>query len=302
MANLKEVRDRIKSVMSTQQITKAMKLVAASKLRRAQQAIVQLRPYSEKLNAMLSNIMAFVEDDANSEYSVERNVNKVCLVVITSNRGLCGAFNNHIIKRAMKYIEKNKQADVICIGRKGYVYLKKHTDKIIKYYTDLFNRMDFTVSRDVAQFIKKIYLEENYSEIDVIYNEFKSAIQQDVVEKQLFPIELESDKPEPEKNQSETTAEENESEEKAATPDYIYEPDDETIIDELGNKYIDKEIWRIMLESSAAEQGARMAAMDSATDNASDLIENLTLKYNRARQAGITKEIIEIASGAEALK
>lgn len=302
MATLRDIKDRIESIKSTRQITNAMKMVATAKLRKSKDKALNARPYANYLNKMIKTVK---EKNKNTEHPLlvkKEDTEKKVIVVVTSDRGLCGAFNNHIIKRAMKYIEKNKQADVICIGRKGYVYLKKHTDKIIKYYTDLFNRMDFTVSRDVAQFIKKIYLEENYSEIDVIYNEFKSAIQQDVVEKQLFPIELESDKPEPEKNQSETTAEENESEEKAATPDYIYEPDDETIIDELGNKYIDKEIWRIMLESSAAEQGARMAAMDSATDNASDLIENLTLKYNRARQAGITKEIIEIASGAEALK
>jgi F-type H+-transporting ATPase subunit gamma len=203
--------------------------------------------------------------------------------VVTSDRGLCGAFNSQILKEALHYIQENPETEVICIGKKGFDYLKKRNVNIIQSYVNLFNEMDFSVSKDVANQIIDLFLEQNYGKIDVLYNEFKSAIQQNIVVKQLLPIvPLES--------------------EDISLLDYIYEPDEDTIIDELGKKYINVDVWRIMLESSAAEQGARMTAMDSATDNAAELIETLTLTYNRARQAAITTEIIEIASGAEAIQ
>jgi F-type H+-transporting ATPase subunit gamma len=208
--------------------------------------------------------------------------NKRALIVVTADRGLCGSFNSNIIRKANEYLKKNPEIDLICIGKKGNDYFKKHFRKVLQSYIDLFNEMDFSVSIDVASHILNLLLIENYSKIEVLYNEFKSAIQQNIIVKQLLPI---------------ITSESKE----VTTLDFIYEPDEKTIIEELGRKYVNVEIWRIMLESSAAEQGARMTAMDSATDNAAELIEQLTLKYNRVRQAGITKEIIEIASGAEAI-
>ncbi|MBC8416454.1 MAG: F0F1 ATP synthase subunit gamma, partial [Candidatus Cloacimonetes bacterium] len=191
------------------------------------------------------------------------------------------SFNSQIIRKAQSHIKKHFNVDIICIGKKGYDFFKTHSKKVIDSYINLFNEMDFSISKDVAEKTINLYLQEDYIRIDVLYNEFKSAIQQDIIVKQLLPIiPIES--------------------ENVSKLDFLYEPDEDTIIEELGRKYIHVDIWRIMLESSAAEQGARMTAMDSATDNAADMIDNLTLFYNRARQAIITKEIIEIASGAEA--
>ncbi len=283
MANIKEIKTRIESIKNTKQITNAMKMVAAANLRKAQDRIVKARPYADVINEMLrsiklknaSNLHPLLEDSGNND--------KTAVIIVTSDRGMCGSFNYQIIKKSMEYIQKNPKADIICLGKKGYDYIKKRSKQIIKPYLNLFNEMNFDVSTDVADQITDLFLDKNYDRIDVIYNEFKSAIQQDIVTKQLLPIM-------PTEN------------EEISKLDYIYEPDEDTIIDELGRKYIHVEIWRIMLESSAAEQGARMTAMDSATENASELIESLTLKYNRARQAAITTEIIEIASGAEAIQ
>ncbi|MCF7793516.1 MAG: ATP synthase F1 subunit gamma [Candidatus Cloacimonetes bacterium] len=283
MANIKEIKTRIESIKNTKQITNAMKMVAAANLRKAQDRIVKARPYADVIDEMLrsiklknaSNLHPLLEDS-------EKN-DKTAVIIVTSDRGMCGSFNYQIIKKSMEYIQKNPKTDIICLGKKGYDYIKKRSDKIIKPYLNLFNEMNFDISTDVANQITNLFLEQNYDRIDVIYNEFKSAIQQDIIVKQLLPIMPTED-------------------EDISKLDYIYEPDEDTIIDELGRKYIHVEIWRIMLESSAAEQGARMTAMDSATENASELIESLTLKYNRARQAAITTEIIEIASGAEAIQ
>lgn len=284
MANIRDIKTRIESVKSTKQITNAMKMVAASKLRKAQNSIVRARPYADHINVMLRTLK---RKNTKTQHPLLKDVpenGKKAFVVVTSDRGLCGAFNSNIIRKAMIFLNENPETDAICIGKKGFDYLKKHISNEIKEkYIGLFNEMDFSVSKNVASFLLQLYLDEGYTKIEVLYNEFKSAIQQDIVVKQLLPIiPLES--------------------EEISSLDFIYEPDEKTIIEELGRKYIDVEIWRIMLESSAAEQGARMTAMDSATDNATELIGSLTLFYNRARQAAITKEIIEIASGAEALK
>lgn len=283
MENIRDIKIRIDSIKSTRQITKAMKMVAAANLRKAQNKILTARPYADYIELMLKTICFKNKESRHPLISLPAAEGKTAFVVVTSDRGLCGSFNYNIIRQAMEYISQNPQSDIICIGRKGFDYLKKRTDRIIKSHRDLFNQMDFSVSVEVASFLLNLYLQENYTQINVIYNEFKSVIQQRVVIKQLLPfLPPEDDNIHP--------------------LDYIYEPDQDTIIEELGRKYIDVEIWRIMLESSAAEQGARMTAMDSATDNASELIGQLTLHYNRARQASITTEIIEIASGAEAIK
>ncbi|MBN1948611.1 MAG: ATP synthase F1 subunit gamma [Candidatus Cloacimonetes bacterium] len=283
MENIRDIKIRIDSIKSTRQITKAMKMVAAANLRKAQNKILKARPYADYIELMLKVIRFKNKESRHPLISEPEIKGKTAFVVVTSDRGLCGSFNYNIIRQAMEYISQNPQADIICIGRKGFDYLKKRTDRIIKSHRDLFNQMDFSVSVEVASFLLDLYLLENYSQINVIYNEYKSVIQQRVVLKQLLPIQPPED-------------------DTIHPLDFIYEPDQDTLIEELGRKYIDVEIWRVMLESSAAEQGARMTAMDSATDNASELIGQLTLKFNRARQASITTEIIEIASGAEAIK
>ncbi len=282
MANIREIKTRIDSVKSTKQITNAMKMVAAARLRKAQERIVKARPYANMLNDMLASIK-YKNSFSGHPLLDEVKDGKEALLVVTSDRGLCGSFNSNIIRRADEYIEKNPNADIICLGKKGFDHIKKRTDNVIEKYLYLFNEMDFTHSKEIGTFLLNLFLEKGYAKVNVLYNEFKSAIQQNVIVKQLFPIvPLKTDE--------------------ISTLDYLYEPDEKTIIEELAHKFGDVEIWRIMLESSAAEQGARMTAMDSATDNAAELIEALTLKYNRVRQAGITTEIIEISSGAEALQ
>ncbi len=283
MANLREIKTRIESVKSTKQITNAMKMVAASKLRKAQDNIINARPYADHINEMLRTLK---NKNISSDHPLLADViekGKTAYVVVTSDRGLCGSFNTHIIKKAVAHLEKDPDADIICIGKKGYDYFRKHSTNVTARYINLFNEMDFSVSTEVAEKILSLFLDENYDRIIVIFNEFKSAIQQDIIVKQLLPIV-------PIKS------------EKISRQDYVYEPDEETIIYELGRKYIHVDIWRIMLESSAAEQGARMTAMDSATENAAELIDKLVLNYNRLRQAAITTEIIEISSGAEAIQ
>ncbi len=283
MANLREIKTRIESIKSTKQITNAMKMVAASKLRKAQDNIINARPYADHINEMLRTLK---NKNISSDHPLLADATgkgKTAYVVVTSDRGLCGSFNTHIIKKAVAHLEKDPDADIICIGKKGYDYFRKHSTNVTEKYINLFNEMDFSVSTEVAEKILNLFLDENYDKIIVIFNEFKSAIQQDIIVKQLLPIvPIES--------------------EEISKQDYVYEPDEETIIYELGRKYIHVDIWRIMLESSAAEQGARMTAMDSATENAAELIDKLVLNYNRIRQAAITTEIIEISSGAEAIQ
>jgi len=283
MATLKEIKLRIESVKNTRHITNAMKMVAASKLRRAQENILQARPYADYINDMLRTLKLKNTTTSHPLLTDISGEGKTALIIVTSDRGLCGSFNSQIIRKAQSYIKKHSNVDIICIGKKGFDFFKTHSKKVIDSYINLFNEMDFSISKDVAEKILNLYLQEDYKRIYVLYNEFKSAIQQDITVKQLLPIiPIES--------------------ENISKLDFLYEPDEDTIIEELGRKYVHVDIWRIMLESSAAEQGARMTAMDSATDNAADMIDNLTLFYNRARQAVITKEIIEIASGAEAIQ
>ncbi len=283
MASIKEIKIRIESVKNTRQITNAMKMVSAAKLRKAKNSIFAARPYANELNKMLELIKIKNKTIKHPLLAESDEKGKNALVIVTSDRGLCGSFNANLIREAKHYLQENRSADLICLGKKGYDYFQKRKNKITHQYIDYFNKMDFSISREIAEELLNIFLNREYTKIDILYNEFKSAIQQNIVVKQLLPIiptKIEEDK----------------------SLDYLYEPDEKTIIDEIGKKYINVSIWRIMLESSAAEQGARMTAMDSATENASDLIQELTLNYNRARQAAITTEIIEIASGAEAIK
>ncbi len=283
MANIKEIKTRIESVVNTRQITNAMKMVSASKLRKAQSSIMRARPYANRLNEMIEMIKLKNATTTHPLLTEVKKSGEGVVVVVTSDRGLCGAFNAHIIRKTNEYISKNPNTKLICVGKKGYDYFKNHSNNVIEKYVDFFNEMNFGVSKEIASKVTEMYLNEKYSRIVVIYNEFKSIIQQNIIAKQILPIE--SQKPE-----------------NTSLVDFIYEPNEDVIIENLGKKYVNVSIWRILLESSAAEQGARMTAMESATENATELIHTLKLTYNRARQAAITKEIIEIASGANAIK
>jgi len=282
MASIRDIKNRIKSVKSTKQITNAMKMVASSKLRKAQKNILNARPYADYINEILRTLKYKNIQSQHPLLDDPQEKGKKAIVVVTADKGLCGSFNTNIIRKATEYINQHPDTDIICFGKKGRDFLKKRSDRIIREYTDLFNEMNFDVSKEASEYLLDLFLKENYGKIEVLYNEFKSAIQQNVVVKQLLPvIPIEA--------------------ENITKLDFIYEPDEDTIIEELGRKYVHVDIWRIMLESSAAEQGARMTAMDSATINAAEMIEDLTLNYNRVRQSAITTEIIEIASGAEAI-
>ena len=284
MANLKEIRNRINSVSSTMQITSAMKMVSAAKLKKAQDAITAMRPYAEKLTELIQNISSTLEGDAAGVYAEQREVNKVLLVVVTSNRGLCGAFNANVIKATRSLIDKtyaDKQVDVLTIGKKGFDLVGK-TETVFANRSDLFDALTFVNVEAVAQQIMDAFIEGSYDKVEVIYNQFKNAATQIVQTEQflpLKPIETESN----------------------VTVDYIYEPSKEEIILNLIPASLKTQLYKAVLDSNAAEHGARMTAMHKATDNAKDLRDQLKLTYNKARQAAITTELLEIVGGAEAL-
>ncbi|MDN5204050.1 ATP synthase F1 subunit gamma [Fulvivirgaceae bacterium BMA10] len=290
MANLKEVKSRISSVTSTQQITKAMKMVAAAKLRRAQDRIIQMRPYASKLATILSNVSSGVEDDLAGIYSVEREVNNVLIVVITSDKGLCGAFNSNAIKAGLTLIKEKYQAQkdnvhILPIGRKANEYFTKRGYNVISDYSDLFSHLSFEEVRAAAEFAMNGFKSGDFDRIELVYNEFKNIATQILRKEQFLPIE-----------KIETSEEES-----ATAIDYIYEPSKEVILEELIPKSLKVQFYKALLESNASEHGARMTAMDKATENAGELLKELRLTYNRTRQAAITKEILEIVGGAEAL-
>ncbi|MEQ9423371.1 MAG: ATP synthase F1 subunit gamma [Cyclobacteriaceae bacterium] len=294
MASLKEVRGRIKSVVSTQQITKAMKMVAAAKLRRAQDRMTQMRPYAKRLNGILQNVSAGVEPELVGSYGTERELNKVLLVVVTSDRGLCGPFNTNISKATVQHIKKNYAAlqksgnlTVLPIGKKAYDFYRKRDYQVDKKYYELFSTLDFDHVRKAAEYIMQQYDNGEYDKVEIIYNEFKNVAQQIIQIEQYLPI--------PERDVEEIDA-------KMANLDYIFEPDKAYLVKEIVPKSLKIQLYKALLESNAAEQGARMTAMDQATENANELLKDLRLTYNRTRQAAITKEILEIVGGAEALK
>ena len=294
---LKEVRDRIASVKSTQQITKAMKLVAASKLRKAQDRIVQMRPYSAKLYDMLRNIMAGGEGNLSAGYGAARPIQNVLIVVISSDRGLCGGFNANMVKLFKSTVEqKYKQAHqsgnitVLSVGKKAYEALKK--DKSLHFITnhiDLFSRLSFEEAMQASEQIMKEFVDKKYDAVEVIYNQFKNQITQLPTVEQFLPIEKLDTASTPEK-------------ENAARPDFIFLPNQENIIAELVPKILKTRFYRFLLDSNASEHGARMTSIDNATNNAEDLLVALNISYNRARQAAITTELSEIVSGAAALQ
>jgi F-type H+-transporting ATPase subunit gamma len=292
MANLKIVRTRIQSVKSTQQITKAMKMVAASKLRKAQDAILQMRPYVRKLYGILENATSSVDSDHQSVYSVERDVKNVLVVVVTSDRGLCGAFNSNSIKAALALIKekyRTQEADnslwIMPIGKKAYEFFTKRNYQVIDTFHGLFADLSFENVKEAATFAMDGYLNEVYDRVDIVYNEFKNVATQILRTDQFLPI---------------AGVETEESE--LQNTDYIFEPSIEYIMQEMIPRTLKVQFYKALLESNASEHGARMTAMDQATDNAGELLKDLKLVYNRTRQAAITTEILEIVGGAEALE
>ncbi len=289
MPSLKDIKKRIGSVKNTQQITKAMKMVAAAKLRRAQESVVAARPYAEKLQAVLSNLAQREEADAHPLLS-QRGNGRALVVLMTADRGLCGGFNANVSRAAERFIRNNEQGyediDLIIIGRKGRDFLKSRLgDKIIKVYENITAEANYKTAQLIGQEIVKAYTEETYDAVYVVYNAFQSAIVQNVTFDQVLPIqpcEVEA-------------VDEN-------IIDYIYEPSRGVVLSQILPWVVEVQMFRALLESNASEQGSRMSSMDSASRNASEMIDKLTLQYNRARQAAITKELMEIISGAEAIK
>src|SRR5690554_3684614 len=289
MANLKEIRNRISSVSSTMQITSAMKMVSAAKLKKAQDAITAMRPYSEKLTELLQNLSATLGEDSGSKYSDQREVNKVLVVAITSNRGLAGAFNSNIIKQARNLAAETyagKQVDFITIGKKGNDILKKF-GTVIENNNNIFDDLTFENSSEIAQNLMNLFSEGKYDKIVVVYNHFKNAATQLVMTEQFLPI-LPPKAIEGEAASTTETA-------------YIFEPSKEEIVESLIPKSLKTQLFKALRDSVASEHGARMTAMHKATDNATELRDSLKLQYNKARQAAITNEILEIVGGAEAL-
>lgn len=294
MANLKAVRERIVSVQNTQQITKAMKMVSAAKLRRAQQAIQQMRPYANKLNEMLRNILSNLGAEANTSFGVERPVKKACIVVVTSNRGLCGAFNTNVIKSAIatiesKYAEVQKEGNltILPIGKRGYdVFRKRYADcTIIKDYVELFNDLSFEHVSAVSRRLMDAFEQGEYDAIEVSYGRFKNAATQYPETEQWLPV------PKMEITNG-----------NSAKADYIFEPGMQSLLQTLVPNILQTSFHKYLLDTHASEHGARMTAMDKATENANDLLKDLRLSYNKARQEAITGEILEIVGGAAALE
>jgi F-type H+-transporting ATPase subunit gamma len=289
MATLRDIKNRIKGVKSTEQITKAMKMVAAAKLRRAQESVINARPYARKISELLSHLVTDY-DMQNNPYLQERDVKNIAIVSVTADRGLCGAFNTNIIKEVDKFISEQEglvsKPHLICIGRKGYDFFRKRDYSVQDSYTGIFQHLKYEDARKICDSLINEYLTGKYDKIYIIYNEFKSIIHQKITVEQFLPVPIiKASK-----------------EHKEAMPDYIFEPNQESIFNYLLPKHLKAQLWRVLLESNAAEQGAKMTAMDNATTNAQELIRTLQINYNKERQSAITTEILEIVSGANALK
>ncbi len=288
---LKEVRTRIKSVTSTQQITKAMKMVSAAKLRRAQDAILQMRPYAENLQQMLSNIVSSASGDMEMPLAAERSVEKVLLIPITSDRGLAGAYNTNVIKLAREIIKEKYSSQhaksnvtVLPLGKKAYEYFTRHGYNVIDNFWTVFADINFDNVRKVAIYAQEAFLNKEFDRVELVYSQFKNAATQIFVSEPYLPI------PKVEKQENKKAS------------DFIYEPDMETLINELMPKILNTQVFKAVLDANASEHGARMTAMDKASENANELLRNLKISYNRARQAAITTELTEIVSGAAALQ
>lgn len=288
---LKEVRNRIQSVKSTQQITKAMKMVSAAKLRRAQDAIIQMRPYAQKLQEMLGNILSVSEGDINMSLAAVRPVEKVLVIIITSDRGLCGGYNSNLIKLARQVIKEKYgsvsakgNAALMPLGKKGYEHFSKNKFKVIDQYWNIFSDLNFEKVANAAKLVMDMFAKGDVDAVELVYSEFKNAATQKFTVEQFLPVKK------TEKKKGEVKA------------DFIFEPDKNTLIEELMPKILNTQLYKAILDAHASEHGARMTAMDKATENAEELLKSLKISYNRARQAAITTELTEIVSGAAALQ
>ena len=282
MPSIKEVKNRIGSVKSTQQLTKAMKMVAAAKLKKAQDKVLQLRPYSKKLNEILSNL----SDSINNELFKERKTNKVLVVIVSSDKGLCGSFNSSLIKEFQSFCQINsdiKNISILPIGKKAYDFFKNSQYELILDYWEELNGFSYEKSLEICDFIINSFTESRFDKVTIIYNEFKNVAVQKTVSENFLPVSQENDSQD------------------SANNNYIFEPEKNKIIDNLIPQTLKTQLLKSVLESNASEQGSRMTAMSQATDNAGELLKELKLTYNRTRQAAITKEILEIVGGAEAL-
>lgn len=296
MANLRDIRNRITSVNNTQQITKAMKMVAAARLRKAQQRMTQTRPYASKIEEVAGRLVGN-SGESNPIMRSPEEVKEILFIVIGSDRGLCGGFNNNLFKeveiqlrRDFSFYLENKTLSVLTIGKKATAYFKKRKYKVVESIPGFFDNLEYETTSEIMEKATNQFIDGTYDEVYLAYNEFKSVIAQNRKVQQVLPID------------SEKIASADSNHASKRTIDYLYEPDSDAILDKLLPLHLNMQLWRAVLESNAAEQGARMTAMDSATENAKDLERELRLKYNQARQSAITTEISEIVSGAQALE
>jgi len=294
MASLKEVRNRITSVNSTRQITSAMKMVSASKLRRAQNAIINMRPYAQKLLSIMQDLTNEMDGSDEGKFTASRGDHKVLIITITSNRGLCGAFNTNVVKNAInliegKYSEQQKKGNVslMCIGKKGADGLISAGYKPVEIITDIFDQLSFENAVPIAEEIMQSFVDKTFDKVILVYNQFKNAAVQLLQDEQFLPITESAEKEGDTKDEIKAN--------------YIFEPNKEEILEALVPKAIKVQLYKALLDSYASEHGARMTAMHQATENADEMLKDLKLKYNKARQASITNEILEIVGGAEAL-
>ncbi|MEX0987114.1 MAG: ATP synthase F1 subunit gamma [Bacteroidales bacterium] len=293
MATLKEIRVRRESVASTRQITSAMKMVSAAKLKKAQDAIVQLRPYIEKMQEILGNISGSLQEDEENKYARVRDNEIILLVLVTSNRGLCGAFNSNVIKASIhtaldNYKEQMMAGQVhfLAIGKKGYEFLLRNGYNVIYNGSDIFDELSFENTVKISEMVMNMYVKGTYDHVEIVYNQFRNAATQILTTEQFLPVKME-----------ELANQDG----REVNADYIFEPTKEYIVRELIPRSLKLQFFKAILDSNASEHGARMTAMHKATDNATELLKDLALEYNKARQASITNEIIEIVGGAEAL-
>jgi len=283
MANLKDIRDRIKSVKSIQKVTKAMKMVAAAKMRRAQERMEEARPYAQRLQSVIGHLLPDVDREFLNLLHI-RPVKRVAYVVVTSDRGLAGSFNSHVLKKSQSEIDKigKEKVDLFCIGKKARDHFKQRDYKIIESHLDFWNDLSFGDAIQIGKGIISHFTNGNVDEIHVVYNEFVNIANQYAESEKLLPLEF--------------------SEEDLSHPERLYEPDKNQLVKSLIPRHLNIQVWKYLLESYASEQAARMVAMENATENAEEMIKDLTMEFNKARQAAITKEILEIVGGAEALK
>lgn len=305
MANLRDIRNRIESIENTKQVTRAMKMVAAAKLRRAQERIFQTRPYAYKIGQILTHLKGEVDPTAHSLFQAPEETDGVLVIVITADRGLCGAFNSNVINTAETLIEteysreqRNGDLFLLCVGDKGYKHFQRGNYRLVSDYRGIFDGLNFTVAQEIVSDAVEGFERGIWGEVKLVYNEFKNTIVQNQIVEPLLPIPEERFETPVMKEEADFF----EISSNGQAIDYIFEPGGRRLLDEIVPRFLYYQVWRALLESNAAEQGARMVAMDNATTNAEELIEDLTLEYNRARQNAITMELLDISSGAEALE